>query len=117
MHSDSQTPAFGELGQFEIVDGPSKFDLMTALFLGPWSSSGRVTFKIICAVRHGVYQAKAQSLILGVRGKNTIEEVWGLDGSLSASPDEPEKWRGAPIVAHYSSKTRKGYMEILPKKD
>ncbi len=82
----------------KIVRGPSKFDLMIALF--HWDG-GQVEFVLGDRSKQSMYITSVER----VDGPNDMAEKWNFTGTAGdASFDDP-KFRG-----HYSTKTRTGIL-------
>ena len=113
----------GELGKFEIVNGPDKFELMEALFsydrmIG--ANDYEITFGIICCRDGKIFSQPIKVKIDTIHRKNDKDRLWELKGRVNNDPDYEEAWElwsGSPIVVLYSTKTKGGIIEILPKKN
>lgn len=84
----------------DIVDGPSKFDLMTALFVWkptrPW-----VTFRLADGRR-------VQASIVAVSAEDGSGESWNLEGNLAVSePGGPSR----RFRAYLRTSNRTGWMQ------
>lgn len=100
----------------EIVGGPSRFDLMLALFDAPMDRSRRVVFD----VRHQERRGKAEALIMDVGRSRPFEDIdlWTIGGSiLLALADAGKRKLHLEIdgwlrfEGEFSTKTREGTME------
>jgi len=90
--------------RLEIVNGPSKFDLMTSLFHGKTEDQHRqVQFEVKDA--DGRKASKAVT-IGGVEREDGSGESWLIHGYMMVV-NVP--WRR--ITGYYSSRTRKGWIE------
>jgi len=85
----------------EIVDGPSKFDIMTSLFgTGNINSTAAPTFKL----EEGTWMKIGIQQILR---EDSTGESWEI-GGYSIGPALRKQVTGNTVKFYYNSKTRKG---------
>ena len=100
----------------EIVNGPSRFVLMLALFDAPTDGKRRVVFN----VRHQGRRGIAEAQIMSVRRSDPFKDrdLWSIEGSILLALADPGKrqlqlevggW--LKFEGEFSTKTRKGAME------
>lgn len=86
-------------GHVDIVNGPSKFDLMVSLF-STKPASHPVLFK---TKNHGDFTAT----ITGVRWEDGSGESWIIEGYSALAA-------GARFTGYFSTKDRRGHIKFLP---
>jgi hypothetical protein len=101
----------------QIVNGPSKFDLMLALF--DWAPHRRVEITLDEGISDDGpnYGRKHDLLIMGVSAENDSGESWNISGNLTFSVrghgqslrNSPRSFRG-----NFRTDTRKGWIVINP---
>ena len=84
---------------FQIVDGPSKFDLMLGLFSGTCMNPRRVQFFVL----DGSDRTMLSTLLSGVSREDGSGESWLFTGHTN----------GKFVKGYFSTKTRKGHLELF----
>lgn len=85
---------------FNVVGGPSKFDLMVSLFEGNPQHRRTVAFKLE-GLRQEVHVA-----ITGVQQEDGSGESWNIEGWVKGEPS-------AHVKAYYTSRGRSGYFRFI----
>lgn len=108
---DHQLALFGTPGQFKIIDGPGKFDLSAALFLGPAASGLYVTFEIEDCTGE---RMKVQTWVSGVKAKNWAEDKFEVEGSMNSHDYRVTytRWDRSATIARYCIRDRSGTLTI-----
>lgn len=90
--------------EFTITAGPSKFDLMTSLFISTAETPHYVMFTLRLGLVHGGVQ-QTQVCINSVEREDGGDERWRIKGWVVHSND---KFNGSKIEGTYDTKERQG---------
>lgn len=85
----------------DIIDGPSKFDLMISLF-GTQGARPAVEFKVA-----GGIVGRVRVEIRGVSREGSTDESWSLTGFMQPDPEMGAIW----LTGSYSTSTRGGKLK------
>ena len=99
--------------QYDIIDGPSKFDLMLSLFDTNNLITRMVTFKVVNLPRLCKPAIADQVCIDRLERSRQEEDLWAFSGFRIA--DEERKTNNHINIHYegmYSTRKRRGYMEM-----
>jgi len=88
-----------------IINGPSKWDFVLSLTDGEYQRQRLVVFELEAG--YGRPPLSVNVAINGIERENESDESWLFSG-VSLCPISSEKIKG-----HFSTKTRKGWMEFV----
>ena len=98
-------------GQVDISDGPSKFDLMLALFDAYQHGQGKTSIR---RVMFGTAIGLVEARITSVSIEDGSNESWLISGSFTRLEDGT--WWLYNFDGYYSTRRRKGYLQAPQKK-
>ncbi len=93
--------------QLDILEGPSKFDLMLAIFDGGSDRRREVTFTVAQRGHHA-YREQIVTLIDGADREDGSSENWLIKGWHLVTPSQ---WKS--IGGYYNTKTRRGWLAYV----
>ena len=90
--------------RLNIVNGPSKFDLMLALFDGAYVNQRKIWFTVL---DNSLSRTTLSITLNSVAKEDGSGESWLFDGCLYTTD-----YGSRPVTGYFSTKNRKGWIEI-----
>lgn len=96
------------MARYDITNGPSKWDLILALFDGDYHHRREISFSFQGISERVVAEFTLQFLINELQREDGSGENWNFRGYGATVPAFPDD----PCYGFFSTKTRKGWIEM-----